>query len=307
VASRGGAGGAALAVFYIFLWASAYVPSKIASVGSDPLWFLVLRFCTAGALLALLALAARQSFPATLRGWLVGCGLGILANAAYLGLTYTALRHLSSGMGAIVASTNPLVLALVAPFVLGERLGLTKALGLVLGFGGVVAIVIARGGSGSAAPHDVLLAFGGVCASVASTVLYKRWATQESMLALSAIALASAGLVLVPFAAASAWPPHLLATPALVAAFLYLVLVLSVGATLLWFRLLTHGEASRVSAYYYLTPAFGLALSALVLHEPIGPRDLAGLAAIAAGIVLVQRAPARAARPAARTAGPVGR
>ena len=65
--------------------------------------------------------------------------------------------------------------------------------------------------------------------------------------------------------------------------------MLSIGATLLWFWLLTHGEASRVSAYYYLTPAFGLVLAALLLHEPIGVRDLAGLAAIAAGIVLAQR------------------
>ena len=66
--------------------------------------------------------------------------------------------------------------------------------------------------------------------------------------------------------------------------------MLSGGATLLWFWLLTHGEASRVSAYYYLTPAFGLALSALLLHERIGAHDLAGLVAIAAGIALVQRA-----------------
>jgi len=284
-----GPAGAGLAIAYIFLWASAYVPSKVASIESQPLWFLVARFTTAGLLLGGLALLLGQRFPTSARGWLVGSALGILANALYLGLTYTALHHLSSGMGAIVASTNPLVLAAVAPALLGEALSLRKGAGLVLGFGGVLAIVVARSGTGGAAPADVAVAFAGVCASVASTVLYKRWAVEEPLLPLSAIQLCAAGLVLVPVAALSSGAPHEHATPELLASFGYLVIVLSIGATLLWFWLLTHGEASRVSAYYYLTPAFGLVLAALLLHEPIGVRDLAGLAAIAAGIVLAQR------------------
>jgi drug/metabolite transporter (DMT)-like permease len=56
----------------------------------------------------------------------------------------------------------------------------------------------------------------------------------------------------------------------------------------LWYWLLRRGEASRVSAYFFLTPIFGLALGALVLGEPATWRDLAGLAATAAGIALVQ-------------------
>ncbi len=282
--------GVAIAIFYIFLWSSAYVPSKIASVESDPLWFLVFRFVTAGLILTLLALAFRQPFPRTRRGWLVAAILGVLSNALYLGLTYTALRHLSSGMGAIVASTNPLVLALVAPRLLGERLTAVKALGLALGFGGVVAIVLARSGTGAAAPRDVVLAFAGVCASVGSTLVYKRFGTKENLVAINALQLVVAGLVLVPVAALTTGLPHVRPTPELAAAFAYLVVVLSVGASLLWFWLLTHGEASRVSAFYYLTPAFGLALSALLLHEQIRPYDLVGLGAIAGGIALVQRA-----------------
>ncbi len=286
-----GPAGAAIAIVYIFLWASAYVPSKIASIESDPLWFLVARFLTAGAVLAVLALAWRQPFPKTVRGWLVAAALGVLANATYLGLTYVALRHLSSGMGAIVASTNPLVLAIVAPFALREPLSRIKGAGLALGFAGVLAIVLARSGTGTAAPLDVLLAFGGVCASVASTVLYKRFAANEPLLPLNSIQLGTAGIVLIPVAALVSGVPHAHLTAELAASFCYLVVALSVGASLIWFWLLTHGEASRVSAYYYLTPAFGLGLSAILLHEPVGPRDLIGLAAIACGIVLAQRGP----------------
>jgi drug/metabolite transporter (DMT)-like permease len=280
---------AAIAVFYIFLWASAYVPSKIASIESPPFWFLVARFAAAGIILGVLALGLRKPPPGSPRAWLVACVLGVLANALYLGLTYTAMHRLSAGMAAIVASTNPLVLGLLAPRLLGERMTWLKAAGLLLGFGGVAGIVLARAGLPSALPFDAALAFCGVLSSVASTLLFKRWGTEQSLVAINAIALLAAALVLVPVALLVSGPPHASLTPELVASFVYLVLVLSVGASLIWFWLLRHGEASRVSAYYYLTPIFGLALSAMMLHEPVGLHDLFGLAAIAGGIALVQR------------------
>jgi drug/metabolite transporter (DMT)-like permease len=281
--------GVAAAIFYIVLWASAYVPSKIGVLGSSPLWFLVVRFTVSGALALALARALGAPLPSTAKQWGAAIALGLLANALYLGLTYEALRHLASGIGAIVASTNPLALALVAPALLGERLSLAKIAGLLLGFGGVIAIVIVRLGSGTANPADVLLAFGGVLASVASTIVFKRWCGDLDLRSVIGIQLFAAGVALIPLAFATEGAPHVAWSPAFVISFGYLVLVISIGASLLWFWLLTHGEASRVSAYYFLTPVFGLAFSAVLLHEPIGFRDLGGLSAIALGIALVQR------------------
>ena len=103
------------------------------------------------------------------------------------------------------------------------------------------------------------------------------------------VQLLASSVVLLPLALAFEGAPHAAWTWQLVASFWYLVLVISVGASLLWFWLLTHGDASRVSAYYFLTPAFGLALAALLLREPVGVHDLGGLIAIALGIALVQR------------------
>lgn len=292
---RRGAVAAAVAIFYIFLWASAYVPSKIASVESPPLWFLAARFLAAGLILAAIALLMRRRFPLDWRGWLLAGAIGIFANSIYLGCTYTAMHRMSAGMGAIVASTNPLVLALLAPRFLGERLTWQKMAGLVLGFGGVILLVEARSGTTMALPRDVLLAFVGVLSSVVSTLLYKKFGTEHSLIAINAIQLVVAGLGMIPAALLAYGLPltgfsfHIVVTPELIASFVYLVLVLSVGASLIWFWLLRHGEASRVTAFYYLTPVFGLALSALFLHEPVGWHDLFGLAAIAAGISIVQR------------------
>jgi len=282
--------GVAAALFYIFLWASAYVPSKIGVLDSSPLWFLVVRFAAAGGVTFALARHYGAPMPPCARDWAAVLALGVLSNALYLGLTYEALRHLASGVGAIVASLNPLVLAIVAPAALGERLTPLKIAGLLLGFGGVVGVMVARTGSGSANPSDVLLAFTGVIASVASTIVFKKYCAGLDLRLTTSLQLLSASVVLLPFAVLFEGAPHVVWSARLVAAFVYLVFVISVGASLLWFWLLSHGEASRVSAFYFLTPIFGLLIAYLLLGEPVGRRDIGGLAAIAFGIFLVQRA-----------------
>ncbi len=282
--------GTIAALFYIFLWASAYVPSKIGVLESSPLWFLVVRFAVSGALALGVALALGARPPRTVRMWLLLGLLGALNNAVYLGCTYEALRHLATGIGAILASMNPLLLALVAPAVLAEPLTRTKIAGLVLGFAGVVAIMFARIGSGTAEPGDVALALTGVVGSVAATVIFKKYVTQVDLRITTGVQLLAASVVLLPLAIVFEGAPHARWSPQLIGSFAYLVFVISIGASTLWFWLLSKGEASRVSAFYFLTPVFGLALGALLLHEHVGVHDLFGLVAIALGIFLVQRA-----------------
>jgi drug/metabolite transporter (DMT)-like permease len=281
--------GTAAALFYIFLWASAFVPSKLAVLGSSPLWFLVVRFAVAGLIAVGIARALGAQFPRNRRQWAAVVVLGVLGNAVYLGCTYEALRHMAAGIGAIVVSTSPLVLAIVAPWLLREPLTLGKIVGMLLGFGGVLVIMIVRIGSGTADPSDIAIAFVGVIGSVAATIVFKRWCGDLDLRAVTGLQLLAAGAVLLPLAIVFEGAPHAMWSWQFIVSFWYVVLVMSVGASLLWFWLLTHGEASRVTAYYFLTPVFGLALAALLLHEPVSIRDLGGLAAIAIGIALVQR------------------
>jgi drug/metabolite transporter (DMT)-like permease len=279
----------AAAIFYVALWGSAFVPSKIGVLASSPLWFLVARFGVSGALALGIAFAAGSRPPRERRAWLAVVLLGVFANAVYLGCTYEALRHLAAGVGAVVSSTNPLLLALVAPYALHEALTRRKALGLALGFAGVVWIMLARTGTGTAEPRDVALAFVGVAGSVASTIVFKRMLVQLDLRMTTGLQLIAASLAVLPFAIASEGAPHATWSVALVVSFGYLVVVMSVGASLLWFWLLEAGEASRVTAFYFLTPVFGLVIAAF-FGEPLTFRDLGGLAAIAVGIAIVQRA-----------------
>jgi len=279
--------GVAAAILYVFLWASAFVPSRLLARGAPPLTILWIRFLLAGALLFAGAWAARLPVPREGSTWLRLFALGLGGNALYLGLSYEALRHMSAGMGSIVASTNPLILALVAPWLLREPLTIRKSTDLLLGFAGVVLAMYTRAGSSAARLVDVLLSLLGVLSFVFSNVLYKRMRERPHPVVLNAAQLFCAGLALVPAALLIEGTPHVQWTPPIVASLAYLIVVLSVGASMLWFWILHHGEASRVSAYFFLTPVFGLLLGALILGEPLTAMDGVALVVIAIGLWLV--------------------
>jgi len=301
-ARAAGTVGTLAAIFYIFLWASAFVPSRILSVSAPPLWVLAIRFVFAGGVLLAGAVMAGIPLPRSASQWVWLTALGVTGNTVYLGFTYMALRHLSSGMGAIIASTNPLILALVAPWALNEALTPRKLSGMLLGFGGVVLAMHTRAGTQSARPVDVLLALCGVAGSIASTIVYKRMRDRPHLLMVNAVQLFMAGVFCVPAAFLLHGPPVVHFSTAVVGALIYLVLVMSIGASLLWFWLLRHGDASRVTAWYFLTPVFGLLTGAVFLHERLVWMDAAGLVVIASGLLLVTHDPrADAAATAATT------
>jgi len=102
----------------------------------------------------------------------------------------------------------------------------------------------ARAGSGVARAQDVLLAFGGVISFVASNVLYKRMRVRPHPVVLNGAQLTCAGVALIPAALLPEAVPHIQWTAPLIASLVFLILVLSVGASMLWFWILQCGEAA---------------------------------------------------------------
>ncbi len=75
---------------------------------------------------------------------LVFAALGVANQAMFLGIGFVALKTISSGLAALIISANPILAAVFAVFLLGERMTLRKMLGLLLGLGGVAFIVKSR-------------------------------------------------------------------------------------------------------------------------------------------------------------------
>lgn len=281
-----------LALTFCFLWSSAFIANKINLRYAPPLWNLAIRFTLAG--LIVLGFAWWRGF-AMPNGWRAYGRLilfGVFNTALYMLFTLWGLAQVSAGTAAIIASTNPLVMTLIAPVVLKEKLTLPNVLGVALGFGGVSFVMLARMGT-----QDSLAGMAWVGAGVASlilaTVLFKWYPPREPLPVANGVQLLASGLLLLPlalldapFAAVSiGWP--------LVLGLGYVTIGVSIVGMAIWLWLLHHGEASKVSAYYFLTPIMGLALSTALLGDHFGGRELVGLVAVVAGILLVNRSPRR--------------
>lgn len=281
-----------LAILFAVLWASAFIAVKSALSSTTPLFLMGSRFVLAGVLLlgfAFLFGKGMKGFSAmSSSDWRKLSVLGLFNNAAYLGIAAISLQNLSGGMGAVLASVSPLMLAVAATFILGERLGVVKIAGLLIAFASIAGIMYSRTEVGESLASMALLLFGNVFL-VTGTILFKKWSPNGSLATVNGVQLLAAGMVLLPIALLV----EPLGTVSWDAGFfvplLYLTLVVSCGAMAIWFFMLRSGDASRAGSFFFLNPVFGLILGALVLGETFRPTDLIGIAGVALGIYLVQR------------------
>lgn len=279
---------APLAVVFSLLWASAFVAVKIGLNSSPPLFLMWSRFLIAGAILILAGLLLGHRPPADARTWARLAVLGLLNYGAYLGISVIALEHVSGGMGAVLASTNPLMVAMVAPLLLKESLGKTRIAGSLVAFVSVVLVMYSRAGAANR-PFSMALILIANAFLVGGTVLFKRWQPREDLTILNGVQLAAAGLALMIPGLLTEPLHNVHVTQELLAAIAYLILVVSLGAMTIWFLLLRSGDAARASSYFFLNPIFGLFLGAVLLAEPLHPLDFLGTLGVAAGIYLVNR------------------
>lgn len=279
----------ALIGLFCLLWSSAFAVSKIALADMPPFLLLSTRFLAAGMVLLGACILTKGWVRLPARAFLALCLAGVLNNALYLGLSYYAVSTVSSGFVAVIISANPLVTAVLAMPVLGERLRPMRVLGLVLGFIGVAIVLRSRLTGGHEGLHGTLLALGGLVALSCGTVLFKRLKTQASLLMASGVQSMAAGLTLLPLALLVERHATINFTGSLAASFAFLVLGVSVGGYSLWYAILQRTSATKASALHFLMPPLGLAFGWLLLREPVPPLDFVGIIPIALGIRLVTR------------------
>ncbi len=208
----------------------------------------------------------------------------MLVHAIYLGGVFVAIKHgLPAGITALVVGLQPLLTALGAGVLLGEKVLPRQWAGLVLGFGGVGLVVSSKvvavaGGNGlQAMLVPALLALAGI---TAGTLYQKRFCPSFDLRTGAVIQFVPCLLVSSLFAASTEtmvidWSGQF------VFALLWLVLVLSVGAISLLNLLIRSGSAVNVASLFYLTPP----TTALIAWAAFG-ETLTGLALVGMGITV---------------------
>jgi drug/metabolite transporter (DMT)-like permease len=274
---------------FLMLWSSAFAVAKLSLADCPPLLLLAARFLIAGVLMFGIAAVSRVRWTLSRRNILLFALLGIANQAIYLGVGYVALRDVSAGLAVLIFSANPIVTAVFAALVLGERMSWSNVVGLVLGIVGVAFIVQSRLSIGSDHLRGILLTVVSLLSFVGGTILFKRYAPKDGLWIGNGVQSLAAGIALLPFSLSTESIGDIKPTWRLLASFAFLVLLVSVFAYLLWFKILAVSGATAASSYYFLMPPLGMLFGWLLLGEHVALSDLVGIIPVILGIYLVTR------------------
>jgi len=283
-----------------FLWGGNLVSIKISNQGIPPLLAAVTRSGVASLLIWAYARSKGEGVFLPRKELRHAVAIGLLFGIEFI-LLYWGLVFTQASRGIIFFYTQPFWTAIGAHFLLtGDRLNSGKVGGLVVAFLGLVSVFWSR--SVELGPlywlGDLMQVGGGLAWALTSIYVkriisgrdYTHYQTLFSQLFFSIPVLGVAWLV---FQRAD---PVALTRP-VVGAFLYQSVIIAFVSYLAWFWMIHRYSVSRLAAFTFLSPLFGVILSGLILKEPTPLLLWLGLVLVGAGIYLVNR-PQRAAKPA---------
>ena len=270
------------------MWGTAFAVIRLAVESVAPLQVAAGRIVVAAAVLCGALRIAGLRFPRGRRVWLYFLLLGILGNAVPFYLISWGQQQVPSGVAGILMGTNPLVTLLLAHvWVSGEAVTRIRLAGFALGFGGVVVLMgpdaIDSIGSDLARQGGILA--GALCYAI-NTILVRRMPATHPLVA-SACVLLVASAVIVPTAILVPGAGHP-ASAASLFAVLWLGLIPTAAATILYFRVVSSAGPTFLSLVNYAVPLLAVLTGALFYAEQPGVRTLLALALILSGIALTQ-------------------
>ncbi len=278
---------------FVVLWSTGFIGAKFGLPYAEPLTFLVARYVLVIACMLVLALAMRAPWPHSARDALHIGVTGVLVQALYLGGVFMSIhRGLPAGISALVVGMQPLLTALGAGLLLGERVSRRQWLGLALGFAGVGLVVSSKiavdGLPSSALGHMLVPAFAALLGITCGTLYQKRYCPRFD-LRTGAVLQFLPSLALTALLASQTETMVIDWTGDFVFALLWLVLVLSLGAISLLNLLIRSGSAINVASLFYLTPPTTALIAWAMFGETLSAPAVAGMALAVGGVWLARK------------------
>jgi drug/metabolite transporter (DMT)-like permease len=273
-----------------FLWGSSYLFIKIGvEAGLQPFTLVAGRLLIGFVLLAVVVAVAREQLPRNVRIYGHLAVMAVFSVALPFCLITFAEQSTDSTLAAILNASVPLFVILIAAAALAdERITAPRVAGLVVGFIGVAILVGFDPGVLAGTDVVAVLALIGSSISYATGAVYARRYAHGLRPMIPAmfqvgIAMLMTGTLALIFEQPITIPGRFDAILAVV----WLGLLGSGTAYLVFFRLLREWGATRTSLVAYLLPVFGIVLGAAVLQEHVDARTILGTALVIGGIALV--------------------
>jgi drug/metabolite transporter (DMT)-like permease len=280
---------------FALLWSSGFIVAKFAVADADPATFLAARFALTILILAAIAVASRAPWPANARA--VGHSLmaGILLHGFYLGGVWWAIgQGLPAGIAGLFSALQPLLTALLAAPLLGDRVTGRQWSGIAVGLVGIVLVLAPRLAAvdvsalgGVALP--VLVNFGAVVSVTLGTFYQKRFAANADLRTGTCLQFIGALAVVAPLALLTEtlrFDP----TASLLVVLVFSVFAISIGAIALLLVMIRRGEVARVAALTYLVPPLTAFEAFVLFGESLSALQIVGMAIAAAGVWLATQA-----------------
>ena len=285
----------AIFALLILIWGSTWSVIRISLEGIPPFLGVSIRFALAALILWGVARAkgVRLGGRETLWLWPFQA---LLAFSISYGPIYWAEQWVPSGLTAVLYSTLPLFVVIFAYVVLpGERLGGWGMLGVLLGFTGVAVIfsddlgALAGAQVQLAAPVVLVAPLGNAFAQV----VVKRWGQGLHPLSLTAPPMAMTAVLFAVLAWIFERDRQIVFDTGSVFATLYLGVAGTALTFGLFFWLLKHVSATRMSFIAYAVPVVAVAVGTALLDEPLTARMVAGAALVIGGVAFATRSGGR--------------
>ncbi len=276
----------------ILIWGSTWSVIRIGLEGIPPFTGVAARFAIAGSLLVMLARALGLGWPRgpiIRRVWAIESLFGFVLS---YGVVYWAEQWVPSGLTAVLFSTFPIFVAVLAHFWLdGEPLRPGALIGLVLGVAGVAVIfsedLTALAGPGVATAAAVVLI--SPATGAVSHVAVKKWGSGFHPIHLAGVPMLVTAAVMAGCALLFERGREVTLDARSLGALVYLAVLGSVVTFTLYYWLLARLPATRLSLMTYALPIVALAIGTLLFDEPWSTRTIAGSGMVVIGVALASR------------------
>lgn len=276
---------------FVLLWSTGFIGSKAGAPFAEPATFLTVRFAVVLAILVPLCLLTGAKWPRRMTLF-HALAVGALIHGLYLGGVFWAISNgMPAGVSAVIVSLQPILTAIVAWPLLGERTTLLHWLGLAIGLVGVLAILLPKAGLGASGitPATVSACVIALAGITLSTIYQKK--TMAGVDLRTSAALQYLGALCLTAAWAFAFETReVIWDPQFIAALAWLVVVLSIGAIGLLMMMIRESAVSRVATLFYLVPAVTALIAWALFGETLELVQLGGMALVSLAVMLASRA-----------------
>ncbi len=269
-------------------WGSTYLAIRIGVGELPPMFFAGIRFFIAGSLVLTFAYIKGMEFPKTFTETRKMATVGILLLFICNGSMVWAEQMVSSSIAAILAATIPLFMALIEFVVWGKKINLKGLIGLLIGFGGVVVLIVSHSSIEQTNIKYILLILFSTFIWAVGSIYSQTFKTSAHIVTNIGIQMLSASILLLATSICIGEFSRIHLTFKGIAATAYLIIFGSLIGYSCYIYILKKWPSAKAGTYAYINPMVAVLLGALILNESINFNTILSIGIILGGVFLVQ-------------------